>query len=142
MNSQAKKAIVGTYDGRFMFFNFKEGYDGNLHVSDPTTMRTQKKRHSISMSKSVNTVDIGYHRYETFVVVGGGEDLGGINIRKNSKSKTYASISSTTGAITAARLSPKLDYLAYATGTDWMMGLKELEGIKKPTIAVSKITSS
>ena len=64
VHAHAKRGIVGTFDGRFMVFNFKEGFDHNLHVSDPITMRSQKKRdHSSAISKSVNTVDLGYHQY-------------------------------------------------------------------------------
>lgn len=76
------------------------------------------------------------------MLAGGTDDLGGINIRKNSKSKTYATASTTQGAITAARLSPKLDYVAYATGSDWIQGLRELDHMKQPTIGVAKITSN
>jgi hypothetical protein len=42
------------------------------------------------------------------------------------KSKTFVPNSTSTGATTFVKLSPKSDYLVYATGTDWLKGLHEL----------------
>jgi hypothetical protein len=47
-------------------------------------------------------------------------------LSKKVKTKTIASSSSSVGACTAVRLSPKIEYMIYATGSDWLRGLNEL----------------
>ncbi len=74
----------------------------------------------------MNALDIGKYKYDSFAIIGGSEDLAAYNTSKKTKVKTIASSSSSTGATTAVKLSPKVDYLAFATGTDWLKGLNEL----------------
>jgi hypothetical protein len=87
-------------------------------------------------------VDLGYYNYETFCLIGGSDDLSSYNILKKSKGNTYSNASSSVGACTAVRLSPRLEYIVYATGSDWTKGIHELENMKKPKICVSKLTTS
>jgi len=56
------------------------------------------------------------------------------------KCKTITSSTSSIGAVTAVKMSPKLDYVLYATGSDWLKGIHELENPKKPKIGVTRIT--
>ena len=56
-------------------------------------------------------------------MIGGSEDLAAYNTGKKTKVKTVASLSTTTGATTAIKISPKVDFIAFATGTDWLKGL-------------------
>jgi hypothetical protein len=39
-------------------------------------------------------------------------------------------------------MNPKMDLVVYATGSDWLKGLYELETLKKPKIAVVKLSNS
>ena len=71
----------------------------------------------------VDCVDIGYFNYETYTLIGGSDDLAVYNLIKKSKMKTLASSGTSTGATTAVRISPRQDYVAYATGTDWLKGI-------------------
>ena len=75
-------------------------------------------------------------------MIGGTEDLSSYNLAKKIRVKGIAASSSSTGASTAVRLSPKLDYIIYATGSDWIKGLNELDNITKPKIGGMKILSS
>jgi hypothetical protein len=74
-------------------------------------------------------------------LIGGSDDLAVYNLLKKSKVKTLSSSNSTVSATTAVRISPNQDYVAYATGTDWLKGLSELENIKKPRLTVMKLDS-
>jgi hypothetical protein len=94
------------------------------------------------MFGQVNCVEIGIHSYSPYLVIGGTDDLSVYNYAKKSKAKTICNANSTIGATTAVRLSPKSDYIAYATGSDWLKGLHELETLKKPKITVWKLTNS
>lgn len=85
-------------------------------------------------------MDIGYYNHETFCLIGGSDDLSSYNILKKSKGNTYSNCSSSVGATTAVRLSPKLDYIVYATGSDWTKGIHELENMKKPKICLAKLS--
>jgi hypothetical protein len=67
----------------------------------------KKSERSITMYGQVNTTDIGYHNYTPFIMVGGSDDLGIYNPNKKTKSKTVTTSSSTIGATTAVRISPK-----------------------------------
>ena len=106
--------------------------------------RTQKKgSSSISATYGqVNAVDLGYHDYKVFSMVGGSEELSIWNIIKRTKGATISSVSSSIGATTAARICPKQEFVAFATGTDWCKGLYELEGLKRPKISVIKLATS
>lgn len=75
-------------------------------------------------------------------MIGGTEDLSAYNIIKKNKGTTYISTSASIGAATAVRLSSRLDFIVYATGSDWTKGIHELENLKKPKIGVTKLTSS
>lgn len=90
----------------------------------------------------VNCVDIGYYNREIFSLIGGTEDLTSYNLNKKSKGNTYCTNSSMVGAATACRMSPRYDYLVYATGTDWCKGIHELENLKKPKINLVKLSTS
>lgn len=68
-------------------------------------------------------MEIGSYDYETFGMIGGSEDLCSYNLVKKIKVKTIVSLSSSIGASTAVKLSPTLDYVIYATGSDWLKGL-------------------
>lgn len=127
IGNDAKKIAVGTVDGRSSIFSFKETYDGFSIIGDPLVSRSQKTTNSrTALYGQVNCVDLGYMSYEVFALIGGTEDLTAYNIVKRSKGNTYSTSNSSTGAATAMRLSPKLDYLVYATGTDWNKGIHEL----------------
>lgn len=93
------------------------------------------------MFGQVNAVDIGYIDHSFFSMVGGSEDLAGFNLSNKSKVGSYINQNSTTGAITAVRLRPKLDYMAVGTGSDWLKGLHELETIKRPKIVIIKLAT-
>jgi hypothetical protein len=77
----------------------------------------------MSLFGQVNCVDIGYHNYETFCLIGGSDDLSSYNTNKRNKGNTYSTASTSIGATTAVRLSPKLDYIVYANGSDWTKGI-------------------
>jgi hypothetical protein len=74
----------------------------------------------------VDCVDVGYYEYEAFFLIGGSEDMGIYNLNKKTRVRPLATSGSSTGAITAVRLSPKQEYVAFATGTDWLKGIHEL----------------
>lgn len=133
---------MGTIDGRSLCFTFKDGY-GKMEIVAPFVARVQKTIiRNTTYYGQVNCVDIGFHNYDVFSIIGGSEDLGIFNTIKKSKVKTLATAGSATGAGTAVRISPKNEYVAYATGSDWLRGLYELESIKKPRIAVVKLSNS
>lgn len=114
-------------DGRSSIFSFKENYDAIIIAGDPLVSRSQKTTNSrTTLYGQVNCIDLGYMNYEVFALIGGTEDLTAYNIAKKSKGNTYSTPNSSTGAATAMRLSPKLEYLVYATGTDWNKGINEL----------------
>jgi hypothetical protein len=52
--------------------------------------------------------------------------MGIYNLNKKTRVRPLATSGSSTGAITAVRLSPKQEYVAFATGTDWLKGIHEL----------------
>lgn len=105
--------------------------------------RSQKTTNTRSaLYGQVNCVDLGYLSYEVFAIIGGTEDLSAYNIIKRSKGSTYITSNSSNGAATAVRISPRLDYLVYASGTDWTKGIHELENLKKPKIGLVKLTQS
>lgn len=52
--------------------------------------------------------------------------MGIYNLNKKIRIKALATSGSNIGAITAVRLNPKQDYVALATGTDWLKGIHEL----------------
>lgn len=96
-------------------------------MGEPLVSRSQKTTNTrITLYGQVNCVDLGYMSYEVFALIGGTEDLTAYNIAKRSKGNSYASSNNSTGAATAMRLSPRLDFLVYATGTDWTKGINEL----------------
>jgi uncharacterized protein with WD repeat len=140
--SKANTAVIGTIDGRTLIFNFKENYSNKFILSDLYVARVQKNtiRSSTGFYGQVNCLDLGYHNYEGYTVIGGSEDINIFNTNKRSKVKSLATTGQSQGAGTAVRISPKNDYIAYATGSDWLKGLYELETIKKPKIAVVKLT--
>ena len=126
--SEHKYIILGTVDGRSISFSFKENYD-KYSFSDNLVSRTQKRGSSgISSSTygQVNTVDLGMHDYKCYSLVGGTEELGLWNLVKRTKGSTLSSSSSSIGATTAARICPKQEFIAFATGSDWCKGLYEL----------------
>ncbi len=126
LGGDAKVIALGTVDGRCLTSKFKESYD-NISILEPLVSRSQKTSTTrTSLYGQIDCVDLGYASYEHFSIVGGTEDLSSYNLIKKSKSLTYITSSSTTGATTAARLSPKLDLIAVATGTDWTKGIHEL----------------
>lgn len=89
--------------------------------------RSQKKSETRSERYGqVNALDIGKYKYDSFAIIGGTEDLAAYNTNKRTKVKTLSSSSTSTGATTAVKISPKVDYVAFATGTDWLKGLNEL----------------
>lgn len=134
--------LMGTIDGRTLVFNFREAYNGGRYeLITPYVARVQKSMiRSTTFYGQVNCVDIGYHNYEIFTIVGGTEDIVIFNINKKSKAKTVSISSSLIGPGTAVRISPKNDYIAFATGSDWLKGLYELESIKKPKVSVAKLS--
>jgi hypothetical protein len=108
---------------------------------DNVVSKVQKKldtRHTLY--GQVNCVDIGYASYESFAFVGGTENLESYNLTAKNKVDTITSASSSIGATTAVRISPKQDFVVYATGTDWTKGIHELESLKRPKIALIKLT--
>jgi WD40 repeat protein len=142
--SSNNTAMMGTIDGRVVFYTFKEStYNNKTEISNNFVTRVQKRTEkNITMFGQVNAIDLGYHNYESFSVIGGTEEISIYNTQKKSKARALASNNSTTGAGTAIKLSPKNEYVAFATGTDWIKGLSELEGIKKPKIGVVKLSNS
>ena len=90
----------------------------------------------------INTVDIGYYNYTPFTLIGGTDDLCSWNMNKKHKGATITASTSSIGAATASRLSPKLDLIAFATGTDWCKGMHELDNLKRPKVAVIRVSQS
>ncbi len=86
--------------------------------------RSQKKS-DIRTEKfgQVNALEIGKYKYDSFALIGGSEDLAAYNTIKKTKVKTITSVSTTTGSTTAVKICPKTEYIAFATGTDWLKGL-------------------
>lgn len=116
-----------------------------MNYHDSIVARSQKKggsSYSSSTFGQVNCVDLGYYSYTGYALFGGTDDLCSWNIFKRSKGITITSSSSSIGAATAVRISPKQDFVAYATGTDWCKGMHELDHLKKPRIAVTPISQS
>jgi hypothetical protein len=74
----------------------------------------------------VDCVDVGCYEYEGFFLIGGSEDLGIFNLNKKTRIRPFATSGTSTGAITAVRISPKNEYVVFATGTDWLKGIHEL----------------
>lgn len=135
--------LMGTIDGRSLAFTFKEGYNGKFELITPYVVRVQKSTiRATTHFGQVDCVDIGYHNYEIFTIVGGSEEMVIFNTNKKSKAKTLTIANTTTGAATAVRISPRNEYIAFATGCDWLKGLYELETIKKPRITVGKLSSN
>lgn len=133
---------MGTIDGRTLNFTFKEGYNGKYEMVSSYVARVQKSTiRGTTFYGQVDCVDIGYHNYEIFTVVGGSEDMVIFNNNKKLKARNISTALGTIGAGTAVRISPKNDYIAFATGCDWLKGLYELESIKKPRIGVAKLNS-
>lgn len=134
---------MGTIDGRVLAFGFRENY-GKYEMMNAYVTRVMKKKDAKNndLFGQVNAIDIGYHNYETFSIFAGTEEIAIYNTTKKSKVKTLTTNSTGTGAGTAVRISPKNDYIAYATGSDWIKGLYELETIKKPRIGVVKLSNS
>lgn len=134
---------MGTIDGRTLFFSFKEGYNGRYELIAPFVARVQKNMiRNTTFFGQVNCVDIGYYNYEIFTVVGGTEDTVIFNTNKRSKAKNVVTSSGIIGATTAARVSPRNDFIAFATGCDWLKGLYELENIKKPRVSVARLSNA
>lgn len=142
--SQNSTAMLGTIDGRLLSFTFKEDYRGSIDITSPYVIRGQKRtdNRGSSVHGMVNSIDIGYHNYETFSLSAGTEDIVVFNNIKKMKCKSLITSSSNVPAGTAVRISPKNQYIAYAVGSDWTKGLYELENIKKPKIFVVKINNS
>ena len=97
---------------------------------------------SSSTYGQVNTVDLGFKNHETFCLIGGTDNLRACNISTKVEGPMITSSSSSIGATTAARLSPTLDFVAFATGTDWCKGIHELDHVKKPIVSVIKLSDS
>ncbi len=124
--SACNSISLGTIDGRVHISGFTESYSG-IKIQDPYVTRVQKKiERSTTMYGQANSIDIGYHNYTPFVMIGGSDDLGIYNSCKKTKSKTVTTANTTVGATTAVRIGPKNEYIAYATGCDWLKGLYEL----------------
>lgn len=82
--------------------------------------RSQKRLESrYTLYGQVNAVDMGTAGYETYSLVGGSDDLKSYNTNKKSIVTTYVQGNS----VTAVRVSPNGDFLAYATGYDWAKGI-------------------
>jgi hypothetical protein len=140
--SSNNTGVMGTVDGRVVFFSFKEAYTGKPSIAISFVARTQKRTEQDTvMYGQVNAVELGFHNFEGFAVVGGGEEIAVLNTVKRTKVRALASKDSSTGAGTAIRLSPHNQYIAFATGSDWSKGLYGLEDTKKPRIAVVKLSN-
>lgn len=64
------KCMMGTADGRSICFEFKDNYE--MRIETPFITRTQKKQETrCALLGQVNAVDVGYHNYETFAIIGG-----------------------------------------------------------------------
>ena len=115
---------MGTIDGRSLSFGINKGNNNSYYATQPLISRSQKKS-DVRSEKfgQVNALDIGKYKYDSFTMIGGSQDLAAYNTVKKTKVKTLASLSTTTGATTAVKISPKVDFIAFATGTDWLKGL-------------------
>ncbi len=115
---------MGTIDGRSLAFGINKGNNNSYYATQPLISRSQKKS-DVRSEKfgQVNALDIGKYKYDSFTMIGGSQDLAAYNTVKKTKVKTLASLSTTTGATTAVKISPKVDFIAFATGTDWLKGL-------------------
>ena len=90
----------------------------------------------------VNTVDLGFKNHETFCLVGGTDNLRTFTLSTKNEGPLITSSSTSIGATTASRLSPSLEFIAFATGTDWCKGIHELDHIKKPLVSVIRLSES
>lgn len=143
INNATNTAALGTVDGRVLIFNFRESSNGDFVATNPYVTRVQKRTEkSTNMYCQVNTIDISFHNYDPFVMIGGSEDLALYNILKRSKTKTLTAYSTQVGSSTACRINPKNEYIAFATGIDWLRGIQDLEYIKRPRIGVVKLSNS
>ena len=141
IGGDTKRAILGTVDGRCLTLAFKE-HNEAVHYTDHLISRTQKKTDTrVSLCGQVNCVDLGYYNYESFSLIGGSEDLSSYNMLKKTKGTTISAASSTIGAATAVRISPRMDFVAFSTGSDWTKGIHELESLRRPRIGVVKLTA-
>ena len=136
------RVSFGTVDGRSLHLEFRENSNG-IQILDEMVSVSQKMSDSKGKSiyGQVNCIDLGCYKYDPFVMTGGSDDLRGGNLYKKSAMHPISSTTSSVGATTAVRLSPDLDFVAFATGCDWLKGLHELDTMKRPRIAVVKMTS-
>lgn len=142
--AEPKKIIMGTCDGRSLTMFFKETQD-RITYGDGIVNKTQKKIGggiSNSTYGQVNTVDLGFKNHETFCLVGGTDNLRTFNLSTKNEGPMITSSSTSIGATTAVRLSPNLEFVAFATGTDWCKGIHELDHIKKPLVSVIRLNES
>ena len=141
IGGDTKRAILGAVDGRCLTLSFKDHYE-TVHYTDHMVSRSQKKTDTrVALYGQVNCVDLGYYNYEAFSLIGGSEDLSSYNILKKSKGTTISAATSTYGAATAVRISPRMDFVAFSTGSDWTKGIHELESLRRPRIGVVKLTA-
>ena len=127
-------------DGRFVTFAFRDTM-GRVNPTDQVVSKVQKKSDTRGiLYGQVDCVDLGYAQYEAFAFVGGTENLESYNLVAKNKADTITSSTSSIGATTAVRISPKQDFLVFATGTDWTKGIYVLETLKRPKIALIKLT--
>lgn len=87
----------------------------------------------------LNTVDIACKdRKYCFCVYGGSEESGMFDITKNKKVKNLTSAST----VTAVKVSSDCEFMIYATGSDWIKGVDELNDAKKAKLIGLKVTTS
>ena len=140
LGGDARRGIMGTVDGRFLTFSFRETIDKCTAV-DIVVSKVQKKSDTRNpLYGQVNCVDLGYSAYQAFAYVGGTENLQSYNLVSKNKVDTVTTTTSSVGACNAIRISPKQDYVVYATGTDWTKGIHELENLKRPRIGLVKLS--
>ena len=112
-------------------------------MANPYIARVQKQTiRNTTFFGQVNSLDLGYHNHQHYLVISGPEDISIFNVCKKTKAKTLSQNGVSVGAGTAVKIHPKQEYLAYSNGCDWTKGLYELETIKRPRIVVTKLLNN
>ena len=129
---------MGTCDGRTFHTSFKKESFDNFSYQEGEVILSQKKTlpNYQKLIGSVNAIDYCRKNNNEICLIGGTQNLCPTYLKSKRNGLTITEASKSIGATTAARFSPTLDYIAFATGTDWNKGIKELEGIKKPIVSV------
>ena len=129
---------MGTCDGRTFHTSFKKESFDNFSYQEGEVILSQKKplQNYQRLIGSVNAVDYCRKDNNEICLIGGTQNLCPNNLKSKRIGLTIIESSKSIGATTAARFSPNLDFIAFATGTDWHKGIQELGGIKKPIVSV------